>query len=150
MGVDDEKKGTSMARNSSMMGDSNKVKFKHSFQIWTQVDGYNSGRAYYLKASNAEECAEVMSKLKELARTARKLKDAKTRFQESQERIRVVYHSTIIQSIVATMIVAVLLPPSTAPTWGPLRAIPRSKEIRACRPRSYEFALLLRLHVTGP
>jgi hypothetical protein len=94
-----------------MVGDSNKVKFRNSFQIWTQVDGYNSGRSYYLKASTAEECTEVMNKLKTLARTARKLKDAKTRFQETQERIRVVYHSTAVQGVVATMIVAVFVPP---------------------------------------
>ncbi len=106
-----DKKGHSTARQSNMVADSTKVKFRNSFQIRTQVDGYNSGRSYYLKAASAEECTEVMDKLKALAKTAKKLKDAKTRFQESQERIRVVYHSTAVQGIVAAMIVAVLNPP---------------------------------------
>jgi hypothetical protein len=106
-----DKKGHSAPRQSTMVADSTKVKFRNSFQIRTQLDGYNSGRSYYLKAATAEECAEVMDKLKAMANTAKKLKDAKTRFQESRERIRVVYHSTAVQGVVAAMIVAVLLPP---------------------------------------
>ena len=96
-----------------MIGDSNKVKFQNSFQIRTLVDGYNSGRTYYLKASSEDECAEVVKLLRSAAKTARKIKEAKTRFEKSQERVRVVYQSTIIQTIVAAMIVAV---PSLPPT----------------------------------
>ena len=106
-----DKKGHSAARQSNMVADSTKVKFRNSFQIRTLIDGYNSGRSYYLKAASAEECTEIMNKLKALANTAKKLKEAKTRFQESQERIRVVYHSTAVQGVVAAMIVAVLVPP---------------------------------------
>jgi hypothetical protein len=108
---DVDKRVSTMARFHSIVGDSNKVKFRNSFQIWTQVDGYNSGRSYYLKAGSRDECLEVMQTLKNLARTSRALKDAKTRFEMWQERIRTVYHSAVIQSVVAAMIVAVLLLP---------------------------------------
>ena len=83
-------------------------KFRNSFQIRTLVNGYNSGRAYYLKASNEQECANLINTLTASTLAAKKAKEAKTRFEKSQERVRVVYRSGICQGITATMIVAVL------------------------------------------
>ncbi len=90
--------------------DPQRQKFRNSLQIRTLLDGYNSGRAYYLKASSEEECSELIKKLTSSAEAAKKAKEAKTRFEESQERVRVVYRSVICQSITATMIIAVLPP----------------------------------------
>jgi hypothetical protein len=94
-------------RCSNLSGDPNQVKFRNSFQIKTSVDGYNSGRTYYIKASSEEQCSEILKKLAESARAARQLKEAKTRFRASQQRVREVYRSSICQGIVACMIVAV-------------------------------------------
>jgi hypothetical protein len=127
---DVDRRGLSMARHTSIVGDSNKVKFRNSFQIWTQVDGYNSGRSYYLKAATKEECLDVMHTLQGLSRTAKMLKDAKTRFEKWQERIRHVYHSAIIQGVVATMIVAVLPLPLTSPPKRFLPYIPVANDTR--------------------
>ena len=88
--------------------DSNKVKFKNSFEIKTLVHGFNSGRKYFFKATNEEQCADLMKNLSEMVKAAIKKKEAKTRFQESQERVRTIYSSTIFQGLVASMIVAVL------------------------------------------
>jgi hypothetical protein len=73
------------------------------------VDGYNSGRAYYLKASSEQECADLISVLSSSAQIARKAKEAKTRFEESQERVRIAYRSGPCQGFTATMIIAVPL-----------------------------------------
>jgi hypothetical protein len=88
--------------------DSQNETFKNSFQIRTLMDGYNSGRAYYLKASSEEECAEIVEKLAKSARAAKKSREAKTRFEQSQERVRTIYRSDLCQGFTATMIVAVL------------------------------------------
>jgi hypothetical protein len=83
-------------------------KFRNAFQIRTLLNGYNSGRAYYLKASSEHECAELIKTLTTWTLAAKKAKEAKTRFEKSQERVRVVYRSSFCQSVTALMIVAVL------------------------------------------
>ncbi len=88
-------------------GDPQMEKFKNAFQIRTLLDGYNSGRAYYIKASSEIECADLINKLATSVQAAKRAKDAKTRFEKSQERVRVVYRSSLCQSITAIMIVAV-------------------------------------------
>ncbi len=71
---------------STKSGDSNKIKFWHSFEIRTAIDGYNSGRTYNLQASSAAKCAELANKLAAAAAAAKKSKEAKTRFEKSQAR----------------------------------------------------------------
>ena len=95
------------SRNCSSISESKKVKLRNDFYIRTLINGYNSGRVYYLKASNEIECGEIVRKLSESAKTARKAMEAKTRFEKSQERVRLIYHSALCQSIVALMIVVV-------------------------------------------
>ncbi len=71
---------------STRFGDSNNIKFWHSFQIKTAVDGYNSGRTYHLQATSAASCAELADRLAAAAVAAKKAKEAKTRFEQSQAR----------------------------------------------------------------
>ncbi len=99
---------TSKKSDNRKEADSQRQKFRNSFQIRTFAEGYNSGRAYYLKASSEQECDNLLNKLSSLALAAKKAKDAKTRFEKSQERVRVVYRSNICQGFTAIMIVAVL------------------------------------------
>ncbi len=82
-----ERKSASFRQCSSIKsGDPNKIKFWHSFQIRTAIDGYNSGRTYHLQASSAEQCAELTGRLAAAATAAKKAKEAKTRFEKSQAR----------------------------------------------------------------
>ncbi len=104
-----EKRSMQRAKSTMMIGDSNNVKFKNSFKIRTLIDGYNSGRTYYLKASSDEKCADIVKQLSQSAKAAKKAKEAKTRFERSQERVRDIYHSAPCQSFVACMIVAVCI-----------------------------------------
>ena len=53
--------------------DPQRQKFRNSFQVRTLVEGYNSGRAYYLKASSEQECADLTNKLSSLALSAKNL-----------------------------------------------------------------------------
>jgi hypothetical protein len=78
-----EQKSASLRR-SAKFGSSNKIKFLHSFQIRTAIDGYNSGRTYHLQAASAEQCAELADKIAAAATAAKKSKEAKTRFEWSQ------------------------------------------------------------------
>ncbi len=78
-----ERKSGSLRQSSSIrFGD--KIKFWHSFQIRTAVDGYNSGRTYHLQATSSENCTELVGKLAAAADAAKKAKEAKTRFEQSQ------------------------------------------------------------------
>ncbi len=102
-----DKKNAMMRSKSIIMGDPNNAKFKNAFKIRTLIDGYNSGRTYYLKASSDEQCADIVKLLTQSAKAAKKAREAKTRFETSQEQVRDVYHSPLCQSFVAFMIVAV-------------------------------------------
>ncbi len=90
-----------------ILGDSNKMKYRHALQIRTDTDGYNSGRTYYLQASSDEQCADLVGQLTKQVKVARKKALARTRFQKSQETVRRVYESAPCQALVATLIVAV-------------------------------------------
>ena len=136
-----------------MMGDSNNVKFKNSFKIRTLIDGYNSGRTYYLKASNDEQCANIVKQLSQSAKAAKKAKEAKTRFERSQERVRDVYHSAPCQSFVACMIVAMrifpasILIPCTLGACDPLhQTFNRAVPFLHCQPTIFVNSLRPSIH----
>ncbi len=86
-----ENEGRSSLRQSlsTKPGDSNRIKSWDSFQIRTDIDGYNSGRTYHLQPSSATKCAELAEKLASAAAAAKKAKEAKTRFEKSQARMPV-------------------------------------------------------------
>ncbi len=91
----------------SKTSDSNKTRSRTMFEIKTAIDGYNSGRTYRLQASSEVECAELVALLAAAAKAARRAKDSKTHFEQSQARVRAIYRSGFCQGFVALLIMAV-------------------------------------------
>ena len=98
-------------RNSTKISDSNRTKFRNAVQINTILDGYNSGRAYYLQTNSEHECCELAATLLRMAKAAKKRAEDKTRFQILQGKVLKFYDSTPFQCVVAFLIVAVTPPP---------------------------------------
>ncbi len=67
-------------------GDTNKVKFRHAFQLRTKHDGYNSGRQYIIQARTEEERQKIVSDLTKLAKIANDKFLAKSQFRKTQAR----------------------------------------------------------------
>jgi hypothetical protein len=67
-------------------GDSNKVKFRHAFQLRTQQEGYNSGRQYIIQARTEEERQKIVADLTKLSKIANDKFLAKSQFRKTQAR----------------------------------------------------------------
>ncbi len=67
-------------------GDSNKVKFRHSFQMRTMPEGYNSGRQYIIQARSDEERQKIVADLTKLSKIAIDKHLAKSQFRKTQVR----------------------------------------------------------------
>jgi hypothetical protein len=79
----------------------------HVVQIATEMDGHNSGRAYYVRAHSKESCLELLQHINVNAKAARRAAEAKNAFRRTQYRVRKIYQSRPFQVIVAIMICAV-------------------------------------------
>lgn len=67
-------------------GDTNKVKFRHAFQLHTQPEGYNSGRQYIIQARTEEERQKLVTDLTKFAKIANEKFLAKSQFRKIQVR----------------------------------------------------------------
>ena len=65
-------------------GDTNKVKFRHAFQLRTQPEGYNSGRQYIIQARTEEERHKIVNDLIKLSKIASDKFLAKSQFRKTQ------------------------------------------------------------------
>jgi hypothetical protein len=81
-------------------------------QIKTILDGYNSGKTYYLSTrnnSNPELDRQlIVSQLSAKVKISRRKAEAKSRFQKSQEKVQVVQGSLTFQIIMAVFIMVVI------------------------------------------
>jgi hypothetical protein len=80
-----------------------------ALHISTRIDGFNTGRPYYLSTSSPEERNRLGTLLKELAQTARSRAEARTLFKKVQLAVRKRYNSPYVQYFFAGLIVAVCL-----------------------------------------
>ncbi len=81
-----------------------------TFQIRTAMDGFNSGRIYYIQARSAEACAAVVGTLQRLVAAARSRAEKASRFRKTQRHLRAVYESTPFQ-ITSSMLILMAIPP---------------------------------------
>ena len=65
-------------------GDTNKVKFRHAFQLRTKLEGYNSGRQYIVQARTEEERQKIVADLTKLSKIAIDKFLAKSQFRKTQ------------------------------------------------------------------
>ncbi len=100
-----------------------------TLQIATTLDGYNSGRAYYIQADSAAELARLKHIIQGNSKAAKKRVEARNLFRTWQLRTRKVYDSNLMQSLVAFIIAVVRrLPPPHSPCV-------RTSHAQACRRR---------------
>ena len=78
--------------------------------VQTQMDGYNSGRPYRIRAASAKDCTTIMNDVSRISSDARERSLARSRFGRIQERVRVIFTSSPAQKFVAFLIFAVRLP----------------------------------------
>ena len=83
----------------------------NTFQIKTKIDGYNSGRIYYLRSSGDNEslCSNLVGKLVRTAEAARKRKVVLSRFKRIQTFSKKIHQTFAFQSAVALLICVVSL-----------------------------------------
>jgi hypothetical protein len=84
-------------------------------QIKTALDGYNSGKTYYLSTrhnANPEQDRQIIvSQLSARVKISRRKAEAKSRFQKSQEKVQIVQGSLTFQLVMAAFIVVVIILP---------------------------------------
>jgi hypothetical protein len=83
-------------------------------QIKTAIDGYNSGKTYYLSTrhtANPDLNRQIIiSQLDVKVKAARRKAEAKSRFQKTQEQVQAVQGSLSFQLTMAVFIMVVILP----------------------------------------
>jgi hypothetical protein len=85
-----------------------------AFVIQTLMDGYNSGRAYRVRAMSAKDCSLLMDEISRISSGARERSLARSRFGRIQERVRAVFTSSPAQKFIALLIFAVRSLPSSS------------------------------------
>jgi hypothetical protein len=81
--------------------------YRNTIEIRTDIDGYNSGRVYLLRASSEEVSAQIVGLLLDFAARSRRQHETRTQLQRLQERCRRVYQSGPAQGLVALLIISV-------------------------------------------
>ena len=84
-----------------------------SFQIRTMVDGFNSGRTYYLQAESAEICQEIVRNLSKYVVASRKRADKASKFRRGQKVLLTFYESAPFQLVSSLLIILVSIFPFT-------------------------------------
>jgi hypothetical protein len=83
---------------------------KNGFMVETHPEGYNSGRTYYLQAESKASCQDITRKLSQYSAAAQEKAHARSVFAQAQRKVDKVYRSTIFQTLIALLIVAVRWP----------------------------------------
>ncbi len=84
------------------------IDYMPTLQISTTLDGYNSGRAYYIQADSMEELARLKHIIQRNSKAAKKRVEARNLFRMWQLRTRKVYDSNLMQAFIALIIAAVM------------------------------------------
>ncbi len=75
--------------------------------IETQLDGYNSGRTYYLQAETSAACRETVEILTRSSQAAYRRLNSQTLFKKAKARVGKVFRSFYFQNFMALLIIAV-------------------------------------------
>ncbi len=84
--------------------------FLRTLRIDTKLEGYNSGRTYYLKISSETEFSRLAIDLAYYVKDAIKRFEAKTGLEKSQAKVRAMFRSPSFQFAAAFFILAVIPP----------------------------------------
>ena len=86
-----------------------KIKLCNTVEIRTGIEGFNSGRSYYIQCESDRECLRVAADLRSYSAIARRHFQLRTPLQRFRQRLKSVYDSRFVQGLVGLLIVAVRL-----------------------------------------
>jgi hypothetical protein len=84
-----------------------KIKLTDTVEIRTILQGWNSGRAYFIRCATGKECRKVAADLRSFSEAERRRFELRTPMQRFRERLRAVYTSSPVQGLVGLLILAV-------------------------------------------
>ena len=79
----------------------------HELAVHTQLDGYNSGCVYRVRAASVADHDLLIKDISRIAAAARERSLAQSRFSRTQERVRIVFTSNPVQKFIALLILVV-------------------------------------------
>ncbi len=85
-----------------------RVKFTNTVEIRTDVDGFNSGRVYFIRAESGEECLRIAEDLKRCSAIARRHFELRSAWERFRDRLKSVYESAWVQVIIGGLILMVI------------------------------------------
>ena len=88
-------------------GQRSRVKLINTVEIRTVVEGFNSGRAYYIRCDSGDECRRITSDLNVFSQTALRRFELRTPFERFRVQLKSIYDSLLVQKTVGLLIIAV-------------------------------------------
>jgi hypothetical protein len=76
-------------------------------QIITDPDGYNSGRKYVLQTGSPEACTTLLKELTALSKIERKKAERRSKFQQTQAKVKRLFLSNAFHVLMSFMILVV-------------------------------------------
>ena len=84
-----------------------RVKFTNTVEIRTDVEGFNSGRVYYIRAESGGECRRIAADLERCSEVARRHFELRSWWERARDRLKSAYESAWVQAVVGALILAV-------------------------------------------
>ena len=81
------------------------VDFTNAFQIRTKRDGYNAGRSYYFRSDG--DLGNLIEGIVAASKAAARKANARTRWENVQDKARSLYNASWFQGVAAFLIIAV-------------------------------------------
>jgi hypothetical protein len=85
----------------------NSSAFQCRLQIITDPDGYNSGRKYVLQTGSPEACTTLLKELAALSKIERKKAERRSKFQQTQAKVKKLFFSNAFHVLMSFMILVV-------------------------------------------
>jgi hypothetical protein len=83
------------------------VKLTNTVEIRTDVEGFNSGRVYYIRAESGGECRAIAADMDRCAAVARRHFELRSQWERARDRLKSAYDSLWVQALVGALILAV-------------------------------------------
>ena len=107
MGDMDQEKISKFQRSFSQITVENVIDFANAFQIRTNLNGYNSGRKYVVRATSSEMMSMLTNGIPNLRKAAVLRADTRATWTKIQDRARTMYSSAPFQGAATFLILAV-------------------------------------------
>ena len=84
-----------------------KIRLTNTVEIRTVVEGFNSGRVYYLRCDTGTECRRIAADLRTFSQAALRHFELRTPFERFRERLKTLYDQPLAQGFVGFLIISV-------------------------------------------